>query len=86
MASTTASTLTLVQRVWPCVMIGSPLSPSQQSSSIERTPCSSRRAYLPRVTREMCVRVHAFGTRGGRKRLASWLTSAPPAMKEGTLT
>ena len=38
--------LTLVQSVMPCVMTGSPLSPSQQSSSTERQPCASTRAYI----------------------------------------
>ena len=44
MASATLSKLTDVQSVLPCVMMGSPSGPSQQSSSTERQPCSSSRA------------------------------------------
>mmetsp|Transcript_64853 Transcript_64853/g.177852 ORF Transcript_64853/g.177852 Transcript_64853/m.177852 type:complete len:226 (-) Transcript_64853:8-685(-) len=39
--------LICVVSVWPCLMMGSPSEPSQQSSSMQRQPCSSTRRYMP---------------------------------------
>ena len=33
--------------VWPCSTSGSPPAPSQQSTSMQRHPCSSTRSYMP---------------------------------------
>ena len=45
-ATITSRNLIEVVIVWPCVMIGSPSLPSQQSSSTQRQPISSTRRYM----------------------------------------
>ena len=45
-ASIALSNVIFVESVHPCVTRGSPSSPSQQSSSTERQPCSSSRPYI----------------------------------------
>ena len=45
-ATITSRNLIEVVIVWPCVMIGSPSLPSQQSSSTQRQPIRNCRRYM----------------------------------------
>ena len=45
-ATITSRNLIEVVIVWPCVMIGSPSEPSQQSSSTQRMPIRKWRLYM----------------------------------------